>query len=229
LSGADIETGSVLDLTSFEGAPVHIRFHFQSDADTAVGDGVFVDDVEVLCREDLYAFLGGTSMATPHVAGTAALLFSPPGDESVAQVRSAILNSVDQLPALCGEVATAGRLNAARALAGDVNPPPCQPVPPSGGAGDTTPPDTQITSGPKDKTKKKQATFQFTSSEPGSSFDCTIDGRSLKTPCTSPVTVKVKRGRHGFQVGATDASGNADPTPASDTWKRKKKKKKKEI
>jgi thermitase len=225
LSGADIETGSVLDLTSFEGAPVHIRFHFQSDADTAVGDGVFVDDVEVLCREDLYAFLGGTSMATPHVAGTAALLFSPPGDESVAQVRSAILNSVDQLPALCGEVATAGRLNAARALAGEVNPPPCQPVPPSGGAGDTTPPETQITRGPKEKTKKKQARFQFTSSEPGSSFDCMVDGRNLKTPCTSPVTVKVKKGRHIFQVGATDASGNADPTPASDTWKRKKRKK----
>jgi hypothetical protein len=41
--------------------------------------------------------------------------------------------------------------------------------------------------------------------------------------CTSPHTVKVKIGRHTFQVQAIDEAGNVG-TPATDTWKRKKKK-----
>jgi trypsin len=96
-------------------------------------------------------------------------------------------------------------------------------------AGDSSPPDTLITKGPKRKTKKKRAKFAFTSTEPGSTFQCQLDGgrggRAF-TPCTSPITVKVKKGRHTFQVVATDASGNSDSTPASQKWKRKKKRKK---
>jgi hypothetical protein len=102
-----------------------------------------------------------------------------------------------------------------------VGPGGCRPV------SDTGPPDTLITKGPKNKTKKKKARFEFTSTEAGSSFDCTVDGRAPKAPCTSPIRVKVKKGRHTFQVRATDPAGNADPTPASDSWKRKKKKRKK--
>jgi hypothetical protein len=33
-------------------------------------------------------------------------------------------------------------------------------------------------------------------------------------------------GTHTFQVRATDAAGNTDPTPATQSWKVKKKKKK---
>jgi Trypsin len=87
-------------------------------------------------------------------------------------------------------------------------------------------PDTAITKGPKNKTKKKKATFEFVSSIPGSSFTCTLDGKARKAPCTSPFMVKVKKGRHTFQVAATDPGGNTYPTPASDSWKRKRKKKK---
>lgn len=97
------------------------------------------------------------------------------------------------------------------------------PGPGSPGAG----PETTITKGPKNKTKKKTATFEFVSSVPGSSFACAVDGQTLKVPCSSPFKVKVKKGRHTFRVRATDPSGNADPTPASDSWKRKKKKKNK--
>jgi Beta-propeller repeat len=91
--------------------------------------------------------------------------------------------------------------------------------------GDTLPPDTQITSAPKKKTMKKQASFEFISIEPGSTFECALDGQTLKVPCGSPYTVKVKKGRHTFQVRATDAAGNTDPTPAGESWKVKKKKK----
>jgi len=91
-------------------------------------------------------------------------------------------------------------------------------------AGDTTPPQTTITKRPKDKTKKKQATLEFTSSEPGSSFLCGFDGDPL-TACTSPETEKVGKGKHEFDVVAVDPAGNKDATPAEDSWKVKKKKK----
>jgi Fungalysin metallopeptidase (M36)/Fungalysin/Thermolysin Propeptide Motif len=89
-----------------------------------------------------------------------------------------------------------------------------------GGGGDTTVPETAITSGPRDKTRKRRAKFSFAATE-ASSFQCGLDGAAFK-PCTSPKTVTVKRGKHRFAVRATDASGNTDPTPATDSWKVKK-------
>jgi sugar lactone lactonase YvrE len=96
---------------------------------------------------------------------------------------------------------------------------------PLGEAGDTTPPDTQITDKPKKKTKKKKATFAFTSTEPGSSFQCKLDKGGF-APCGSPDKFKVKKRKHHFEVRATDAAGNTDPSPATFDWKVKKKKKK---
>jgi hypothetical protein len=89
---------------------------------------------------------------------------------------------------------------------------------------DTVAPDTTITKRPKDKTKKKQATFEFSSSEAGSTFECSLDGVAF-SPCSSPDTLKVKKGKHSFAVRAKDAAGNVDGSPASDGWKVKKKKK----
>ncbi|HYU59435.1 MAG TPA: hypothetical protein VEK39_01635 [Solirubrobacterales bacterium] len=89
---------------------------------------------------------------------------------------------------------------------------------------DTTAPDTTITKHPKDKTKKKQAVFEFSSSEAGSTFECALDGAAF-APCTSPDTLKVKKGKHSFNVRAKDAAGNVDGSPATDSWKVKKKRK----
>ncbi len=58
----------------------------------------------------------GTSMATPEVAGVAALVLASHPDMTVAQLRERLLSSVDQLPALAGKVSSGGRLNAARAV-----------------------------------------------------------------------------------------------------------------
>jgi hypothetical protein len=88
---------------------------------------------------------------------------------------------------------------------------------------DTTAPETEITSGPRKKTRKKRVTFEFGAGEPGSSFECALDGESF-SPCDSPTTVRAKKkGKHSFEVRATDEVGNADQTPAEQTWKRKKK------
>ena len=90
---------------------------------------------------------------------------------------------------------------------------------------DCAPPETTITTRPKDKTKKKTATFEFSSNEPGSSFECSLDNGQF-AGCTSPASLKVKKGRHSFAVRSTDGAGNVDASPATAEWKVKKKRKK---
>ena len=58
----------------------------------------------------------GTSMATPEVAGVAALVLAVEPKLSMEDLRARLLNSVDKLPGLSGKVSTGGRLNAARAV-----------------------------------------------------------------------------------------------------------------
>jgi hypothetical protein len=93
---------------------------------------------------------------------------------------------------------------------------------------DTVPPDTTISARPKDKTRKKTATFAFggIDSGPVAGFQCSLDGGAF-TPCTSTHTVKVKKGKHTFAVRAIDQAGNIDPSPATDNWKVKKRRKRK--
>jgi subtilisin-like proprotein convertase family protein len=90
------------------------------------------------------------------------------------------------------------------------------------------PPETTITQAPKDKTRKRKATFGFTASavpvRQNATFQCKLDDGPFE-PCTSPTTYRVKKGKHTFQVEAT-VDGVTDSTPATDTWKRKKPKKK---
>jgi subtilisin family serine protease len=75
-----------------------------------------------------YALSSGTSMATPHVSGAAALVLAHSPSLTTAGVRAALLGSVDAVPALAGEVATGGRLDVAAALSAPAPPAP-QPEP----------------------------------------------------------------------------------------------------
>ena len=63
-----------------------------------------------------YKRRSGTSPAAAFVSGIAALALSAHPDLSVAQLRSRLLQSVDQRPELRGRVVTGGRINAARAV-----------------------------------------------------------------------------------------------------------------
>lgn len=63
-----------------------------------------------------YVSLSGTSMATPHVAGVAALAWSVAPNATVAEIKNALLGGVDRLAGLSGKVASGGRLNAYNTL-----------------------------------------------------------------------------------------------------------------
>jgi subtilisin family serine protease len=58
-----------------------------------------------------YTSYNGTSMATPHVTGAAALYKSINPSASAAQIKEAILNSVIATPSLSGTTSSGGRLN----------------------------------------------------------------------------------------------------------------------
>ncbi len=65
-----------------------------------------------------YTKLQGTSMATPHVAGVAGLVFSQFPGWTHLQVKERLLSTVDVSSGLQGKVVTGGRVNAQRALSG---------------------------------------------------------------------------------------------------------------
>jgi subtilisin family serine protease len=60
----------------------------------------------------------GTSMATPVVAGVAALVLADEPKMTVDELRKRLLDSVDKLPGLKGKIVTGGRINAAKAVGG---------------------------------------------------------------------------------------------------------------
>jgi hypothetical protein len=93
--------------------------------------------------------------------------------------------------------------------------------PASASLADTTPPETTITSGPSGSVSGTTATFEFTSSEPGSTFQCQLlPLESAPTSCTSPKSYSglTAGTEYTFSVWATDASGNTDGSPATLTF-----------
>jgi hypothetical protein len=77
--------------------------------------------------------------------------------------------------------------------------------------------DTSITSGPAAGSviTTSSASFGFTASRAGSSFQCRVDSASFSS-CSSPhTTAALSDGVHTFSVRAVDLSGNVDTSPAS--------------
>jgi hypothetical protein len=84
---------------------------------------------------------------------------------------------------------------------------------------DITPPDTTIVSTPLNPSGSSSATFTFTSTEFGSTFQVRLDGAAPTVNGTGTQTYNALTvGTHTFTVAAVDPAGNIDPSPASFTW-----------
>lgn len=160
-----------------------------------------------------YDSLNGTSMAAPHVAGLAGLVSAKgtcdgTGSALAGCVRNEIESKVDSISGT-GTYWSKGRINAYNSVGGSST---TQPPP------DATPPETTITSGPSGTVNSSTATFAFSSSESGSTFECRLDGGAW-IACPSPKEYTgLSNGSHTFEVRATDSAGNVDSSPASGTW-----------
>lgn len=95
------------------------RFRWATDAVDNDYDGCVVDDLlisKTYVNSNSYRYLQGTSMAAPHAAGLAGLLWSAKSDLTSAEVKAAILNTGDPVSSLAGKTVTGKRINAFNAL-----------------------------------------------------------------------------------------------------------------
>ncbi len=83
---------------------------------------------------------------------------------------------------------------------------------------DTVAPETTIDSGPTGMVSSSSATFSFSSSEVGSTFQCSLNGTAFSS-CTSPANYTgLAEGPRTFAVRATDPAGNQDSSAATRGW-----------
>jgi hypothetical protein len=84
---------------------------------------------------------------------------------------------------------------------------------------DTQAPDTLLVSAPDPVRRWRDAEIAFRSDEPGTRFQCRLDGAAWAT-CRSPHWIGgLSDATHTLDVRAVDAIGNADATPVSASWR----------
>ncbi len=109
------------NLTAYDNQDsVFLRFSLITD-NIITDDGIYIDDVRITVLTSAYngteyAYFSGTSMATPHVSGLAGLIKAFNPALTNIEIKDIILNNVDPVSSLSGNVLTGGRVNAFNAL-----------------------------------------------------------------------------------------------------------------
>jgi subtilisin family serine protease len=157
-----------------------------------------------------YGYASGTSMATPHVAGAAALVLAKTPTLATAELRRAVLLSADPRAALTTRVATGGRLNVRRALNQEI-------VAPSGLTAQSSSPAFNAWSNVNTATASWGGATDASGID-GYSFawspDATLSPDEAKDgeENVTSATTTLPDGRYWFHVRARDNSGNwGDP------------------
>ncbi len=208
------------------GGQFGVRLRLVSDG-AGVANGVHMDDISLHCygspSDDGTEFLNGTSMASPMVAGAAALLLSDDPSLSPSQAKARLLSSVDPVTGLSNLTVSGGRLNAFRALIGDSNPASGGGAPAAGAAAGSTPtsinrrPNTFLRRKPRKtvRTESQEAkvVFRFGSDESGSSFRCRLSKEAYAS-CPRKLVRYLQPGRYVMKVKAIDGEGAMDSSPA---------------
>ncbi len=103
-----ISVGSIVSRNS--------RSRFSNFGQYSVDFGAPGSFVLSLSRSKGYKYMSGTSMASPHAAGVAALILSVDPSLSVVDLKNAMLNAVDRSDRFARYFATSGILNAQKAV-----------------------------------------------------------------------------------------------------------------
>jgi hypothetical protein len=83
---------------------------------------------------------------------------------------------------------------------------------------DTVAPQTSIDAGPRSPSPDPRPRFGFSTSEPGATTQCRLDGDAFAS-CSSPFQFRrLADGEHVFAVRAIDKAGNVEPSPATRTF-----------
>jgi subtilisin family serine protease len=99
-----------------------LRFRFVANFGATTGEGAYVDDIRMWCGSSNgepppeYDEKDGTSMASPHVAGAAALVAAHRPAATPPELKTALVESVVPVAGLEGRVTSGGRLSLSRAL-----------------------------------------------------------------------------------------------------------------
>jgi thermitase len=155
-----------------------------------------------------YGYYSGTSMATPHVTGVAALLRSRQPTLDDAQLKTRILDGADRKSSLTGKVLAGGRLNAANALPSATD---------KVGADSTDPTVSSVSpSRTRDRTPRITATVRDDRAELTlRDMTLVLDGRNQAgfgydagTDRLAYDSGRLSLGQHTLKITATDAAGN---------------------
>lgn len=152
-----------------------------------------------------YGLFSGTSMATPHVTGVAALVKSQTPGLDDEQIKDRILSSVDEKGSLSGKTVSGGRLNAAAALSGVDNTGEGEPTI----TADSPAPDSKT----KDRTPKIQATV-LGDGVSGGDIHLYLDGKRKtgfsydgETGLVDYTAPRLSFGRHAVKVTVDKPAG----------------------
>lgn len=96
-----------------------MRWTWVTDANNNNFGGCYIDEIVInsYSSAENYEFMSGTSMATPHVAGLAALIWGAKPDLSYTQVRSLVMDKGETLASMSGVTVSGRRINAYNSLA----------------------------------------------------------------------------------------------------------------
>ncbi len=159
-----------------------------------------------------YGYYSGTSMATPHVAGVAALILGQNPGVDDAQVKAQLLRYADKKASLQGKVATGGRLNALRAVTENADatlPTVTAPRPvPGSSTRDRTPPVSATVNDNQTDPQRSNIRFYLDGTlRPGFVYNAATNRLTYTTPTLA-------YGAHTVRIVVRDAAGNTRTT----TW-----------